>query len=197
MLTRQIDGVGLDGYGILIKRMKFHRKRGIVMTFTQVKPEELGGNIFKVIGQDWMLISAGDEKAFNTMTASWGGVGVLWSRNVAFCFIRPQRYTLEFVNQNDRFSLSFFGGGHRDALNLCGSKSGREIDKAKAAGLTPVFADGTVYFEEASTVLVCQKLYFHDFDPKYFLDSAIAKNYAAGDYHRMFIGGIEKAYVKA
>lgn len=166
------------------------------MPFTQIQPEELNGNIFKLIGKDWMLISAGSEGSFNTMTASWGGAGVLWSRNVAFCFIRPQRFTLQFVEKSDRFSLSFFGGGHRDALNLCGSKSGREIDKAKAAHLTPVFSDGTVYFEEASTVLICQKLYFHDFDPAHFLDPAIAKNYTAGDYHRLFIGGIEKVLVK-
>ncbi|MDR3644732.1 MAG: flavin reductase, partial [Clostridia bacterium] len=141
-------------------------------------------------------ITAGDKAGFNTMTASWGGMGVLWGRDVAFCFIRPQRYTYQFVQKQPRFTLSFYGDGQREALNLCGTRSGRDLDKAKAAGLTPVFEGGAVWFDEAKLVLVCQKLYDQDIDPSNFLDAGIAQHYAQKDYHRMYIGGIERVLVK-
>lgn len=166
-------------------------------SFREIQAEKIPGNIFDRIGNQWMLVTAGDQTKFNTMTASWGGVGVLWSRPVAFCFIRPQRYTYEFIEKQDGFTLSFFDGGQKEALNLCGSRSGREVDKAKAAGLTPVHDGSRVWFEEASLVLVCKKLYFHDFDPAHFLDSSIMGNYAKKDFHRMYVGGIEKVLQKA
>lgn len=165
--------------------------------FYEIGPEKLAGNVFEMIGKQWMLITAGDETKFNTMTASWGGMGVLWSRNVAFCFIRPQRYTLGFVEKSERFTLSFYDEKYRAALNLCGSKSGRDIDKPKTAGLTPVFDRGSVYFKEASTVLVCKKLYSQDFDPARFLDESALACYPDKSFHRMFIGGIETALVKS
>lgn len=164
--------------------------------FREIRPEQLAGNVFETIGKKWMLITAGDAAGFNTMTASWGGMGVLWNKNVAFCFIRPQRYTLGFVEKSERFTLSFYDEAYRPALNLCGSKSGRDIDKPKAAGLTPVFDRGSVYFQEASGVLVCKKLYAQDFDPARFLDADALACYPGGDFHRMFIGGIETALVK-
>lgn len=165
-------------------------------TFKTVPPELLEGNVFKLIGKDWMLITAGDAGAFNTMTASWGGLGVLWRHPVATIYIRPQRYTRQFVEKHEHFSLSFFGGGQREALTLCGAKSGRDTDKVKEAGLTPVFSDGTVYFEQAELVLICKKIYSQDLDPSRFLDSSIDANYAAGDYHRMYIGQIVKALTR-
>lgn len=164
--------------------------------FKQIKPEAIEGNVFDQIGNKWMLITAGDKTGYNTMTASWGGMGVLWNRDVAFCFIRPQRYTKEFVEKQPLFTLSFFGREYRDALNLCGTKSGRDVDKAAATGLTPVFDQGSVYFKQASLVLVCKKLYFQDFDPKNFIDPGIAKNYAEHDYHRMYVGSIETALLR-
>ena len=164
--------------------------------FREIAPAALEGNVFRRIGEQWMLVTAGEKTGFNTMTASWGGLGVLWGKNVAFCFIRPQRYTFEFLERNDRFTLSFYGEEMRDALNLCGSKSGRDVDKAKLAGLTPVFSDGTVYFREASAVLICRKMYYQDFDPKNFLDKSIFQNYKNRDYHRMYVGGIEKLLMK-
>ena len=76
--------------------------------FTEIDVKSINDNMFKSIGQDWMLITSGEKEKFNTMTASWGGVGVLWNKNVTFAFIRPQRYTFDFMEKNDYYSLSFF-----------------------------------------------------------------------------------------
>lgn len=154
-----------------------------------IKPEDIRDNVFKLIGSDGMLIAAGTRDFFNMMTASWGGLGVLWNRNIAICFIRPQRYTYDFMERSEYFTLSFFSEAYREALNLCGSRSGRQVDKAAAAGLTPVAGEtGAVYFAEARLVLECCKICFQDLAPTHFLDSAIYKNYPGRDYHRMYLG---------
>ena len=101
------------------------------MAFKELSPNQIGGNVFSQIGDDWMLITAGKEGAFNTMTASWGAFGVLWNRPVTFVFIRPSRYTYEFVEREAYYSLSFFGEEFRPALQLCGTRSGREMHAEK------------------------------------------------------------------
>jgi flavin reductase (DIM6/NTAB) family NADH-FMN oxidoreductase RutF len=159
--------------------------------FKVIDPREIKDNTFKLIGKDWMLITAGDINKFNTMTASWGGLGVLWNKKVSICVIRPSRYTYQFMEQNDIFTLSFFDDKYRDVLNFCGSKSGRDVDKINTTGITPVkgINDG-VYFAEAKLVLECKKLYFQDLNPANFIDTGIEKNYDHEDYHRMYIGEI-------
>jgi flavin reductase (DIM6/NTAB) family NADH-FMN oxidoreductase RutF len=155
----------------------------------------------KRIGDEWALVTAGDTAAskgsWNTMTVSWGGLGELWSQDVAFIFIRPHRCTREFVEANSLFTVSFFDKTWRKALALCGDKSGRDIDKAAAAGLTPIVFDrnifngraqGAIGFAEAQEIIVCRKLYTHVFDPAKFLDPAIQRNcYPESDYHTMYI----------
>ena len=126
------------------------------MALKEVKIEELSFNPFTKISKEWMLITAGDEEKHNTMTASWGGVGIMWGMNVATAYIRPQRYTKEFVDAEEMFTLSFFKEDYRKALNLCGSKSGRDCDKDKEAGLTPYYTDGTTAYEEADLIFVCR-----------------------------------------
>lgn len=166
-------------------------------TFTEITPESINDNTFKLIGKDWTLITSGDEKDFNTMTASWGGLGILWNKKVAFIFIRPQRYTYEFIEKNDHLTLSFFEEKYRNALNICGTKSGRDCDKVKEAGLTPEFIDGTTTFKESRLTLVCKKLYFQDLNSENFYDNSIdEKNYPNKDYHRMYVCEIVKAYEK-
>lgn len=165
--------------------------------FAPIKPEDIRDNVFKLIGSDWMLITAGTRDFFNMMTASWGGLGVLWNRNIAICFIRPQRYTYDFMERSEYFTLSFFGEDYREALNLCGSKSGRQVDKAAAAGFTAVAGEtGAVYFAEARLVLECRKIYFQDLEPTHFLDSTIHKHYPSRDYHRMYLGEILRCLAK-
>lgn len=153
-------------------------------------------NPFKLIGKDWTLITSGDETAFNTMTASWGGMGVMWGKNVVECVIRHSRHTINFMEQNELFTLSFFSEEYRDALKFCGSHSGRDFDKAKETGLVPWYTDGTVAFEQADLVLVCKKLYAQDMDTNLFADKNCLKWYEDNDIHKAFVGEIVKAYKK-
>ena len=161
------------------------------MEFTKITPEDITDNMFKAISKDWMLITAGGADGLNTMTASWGSTGQLWGKNVATCYIRPTRYTLGFMEENDYYTLSFYNEKYRKQLNICGTQSGRDIDKVKATGFTPVYANcGAPYFEEARLVLVCRKLYVDEFKPENFVMKSIDKWYPEKDYHKVFIGEI-------
>lgn len=158
-----------------------------------ITPEQINENTFNLIGKQWMLITAGGEK-YNTMTASWGGFGVLWHKNICWVVVRPTRHTFGFMEKAEHFTCSFFGEKHKKALEYCGSHSGRDVDKAKITGLTPVHEDGMTYFKEARMVIVCKKIYYQDLDPKKFLDKAIDTNYPAKDYHRMYVGEVLKVF---
>jgi flavin reductase (DIM6/NTAB) family NADH-FMN oxidoreductase RutF len=165
--------------------------------YSYISPYEINENTFDLLDKQWMLILAGEKEKHNSMTASWGGFGILWNKPVAFIFIRPQRYTLGFVEQNDFFTLNFFEERWRDALHLCGSKSGREIDKTKAAGLSVANLQNTIAFNEARLVIECRKLYIDDFKPENFLDKGIVeKHYPKSDFHRLFIAEITAVYKK-
>ncbi|MBQ3432206.1 MAG: flavin reductase family protein [Clostridia bacterium] len=161
--------------------------------FIEIDIRDVKKNMVKAISDEWMLISAGDENKSNMMTASWGLTGELWFRDVAVCFIRPQRYTLEFVEQNDTFALCFFGTAEKQALSFCGSKSGRDYDKIKETGLTPVYSDGTVYYEQANLVLICKKIAVGNVTPEQILDkTVITRCYPEKDFHKIFVGEIVK-----
>lgn len=165
-----------------------------------ISAEELE-NVFRLIGKDWMLITAkgkdeNGKETVNTMTASWGGMGVLWNKPVAFCFIRPQRYTYTLTEQSERFSLSFLGEAYRPALRLCGTKSGRDTDKFAAAGLTPAMEGEVPYVAEARLVLLCRKLYADDLKACAFVDRTLLSNYAINDFHRVYVVEIEQAFIK-
>lgn len=165
--------------------------------FKQISVEDLKFNPFTMINKEWMLITAGNAEKCNTMTASWGSLGELWGKYVTTIYIRPQRYTLEFLNREDYYSICVLGEEHRAALNYCGSHSGRDGDKIKAANLTPVFDEAAPYFKEAKAVFICKKLYRQDFAPECFLEKSLDNaNYTKKDYHKMFIGSIEKVLVK-
>lgn len=166
--------------------------------FRALKPQEIPDNPFKLVGTDWMLVTAGPPDAHNTMTASWGGFGVLWNKNVCFCVIRPVRHTYGFMERSEYFTLSFFEERYRGAIELCGTKSGRDIDKAAAAGIAPIAgaSPGTTIFSEARMVIECRKIYFQDLDPANFLDPDIHDNYPQRDYHRMYVGEIVNCMVR-
>jgi len=156
-----------------------------------LKPAEIKDNPFQAIGKDWMLIAAGTRQAHNMMTASWGAWGVLWHKPVCFCFVRPHRHTYGFMEQNFFYTLNFFGKKYRKILAFCGSKSGRDVDKVKATGLTARFdKSGAVYFAQARLVIVCKKIYAQRIDPRCFLDPAIEDNYPKKDYHQMYVGEV-------
>mgnify|MGYP001587968710 FL=1 len=165
--------------------------------FKEIEPGQITDNAFKLIGTDWMLITAGTPQGFNTMTANWGGLGYLWNKKVCFCFIRPQRHTYDFVEKEDTFTLSFFDEKHRDILNFCGAKSGRDVNKVKETGLVPVHSSsGGIYFDQARLVLECKKIYFQDVDERNFLDQKIETFYPNKDYHRMYIGEVVRCLVR-
>ncbi|MCR5807797.1 MAG: flavin reductase family protein [Oscillospiraceae bacterium] len=150
---------------------------------------------FEKIGKEWMLVTSGNMNSFNTMTASWGFAGVMWGKNCAVTVIRHSRYTYEFMEKNEYFTLAFFDEKYRKALNVCGSISGRDTDKVKQADLTPVEIDGNVSFKEASLVLVCRKLYAQDMDVQNIIPEH-RKWYDNDAVHKQYIGEIVSAYVK-
>ncbi|MGN0632771.1 MAG: flavin reductase [Oscillospiraceae bacterium] len=168
--------------------------------FRQVDEREIGVNPFVDIGERWTLVTAGDENDFNTMTASWGGMGVMWGRNVVTAVIRPQRYTKKFIDENELFTLSFYPDDMKKALSYCGGFSGRNMakgEKAKNAGLTPLFLDGTTAFEEAELIFVCRKLYEAPIVPEGFADKSIIDRwYPEKDYHQAYTAEIVAVYKK-
>ena len=165
------------------------------MSFTKINIDKQSFNPFDLIGKQWMLISAGTEEKWNTMTASWGGVGVIWGKPSATCYIRHSRYTKEFVDNSEYFTLSFLRDGYRDALSVLGSKSGRDMDKMHDSGLTPTFVDGQPTFAGAEVGLVCRKRCKGEIAPEDILQQeTLDKWYGDQDYHTMYIGEIVAAY---
>ena len=157
----------------------------------QIDPGKLTDNVFRMMGDENFLFAAGTIDSWNTMTAAWGGLGYLWEKRIAIGFVRPQRYTYQFVERRDHFTFSFLGTRYRKALQFCGSHSGRDCDKAAGSGLTPAATKrGNVYFAEARLVLECKKIYWQDIDPGHFLANELHKIYPRRDYHRMYVGEI-------
>ena len=161
-----------------------------------ITPFMLDDNIFKLISKDWMLITAGDRKKCNTMTASFGGFGVLFFKNVAQIYVRPERYTYEFLEQNPQFSLSFFDEAYRGVLQDCGRTSGRDVDKIAKNNLEVLYTDDdTPYFSQAKVTIICKKIYAQDLSRDCFIDKqADEKTYSSGGVHRMYVGEILKIF---
>ena len=167
------------------------------MAFKEVNINNLSINPFKLIGKDWMLITAKKGEEVNTMTASWGGLGVMWNKNVAYIVLRPQRYTKEFVDNSENFSLTFFDETYKKQLAYLGSVSGREENKIEKSGLTLCDIDGVPGFNEAKLTIVCKKLLKSEFLPENFFDEQIKNdNYPNKDYHTLYIGEIIDVYSK-
>lgn len=168
----------------------------------EILVSELQMNPMTLIAKEWMLLTAGTEdRGFNTMTASWGHLGAIWGQGgglpTSVCYVRPQRYTKEFVDREELYTLCFFPEEYKKALGYLGSHSGRDGDKVAHVGLTPAFGEGYTYFEEAKLVLVCRKLYRAPLVAEGFADrSIIDQCYAAGDFHDMYIGEIVKVLAK-
>jgi flavin reductase (DIM6/NTAB) family NADH-FMN oxidoreductase RutF len=166
--------------------------------FQSIPPKEINENAIKLIGEKWTLITAGDPSSFNMMTASWGNIGFLWNKPVVTVFVRPQRYTFQFTEKKDEFTLSFFQEEYRSVLQFCGNKSGAEVNKVEKTGLTPVFTpNGNIAFKESYLVLECRKLYTDFLKSEAFLDrTLIEKNYKANDFHKFYVAEITKAWIK-
>jgi flavin reductase (DIM6/NTAB) family NADH-FMN oxidoreductase RutF len=141
----------------------------------------------------WLLLTAGENRpgAYNSMTVSWGALGVIWHRPLALVVVRPQRHTRQFMEQYDTFSLCAFEEKYRPALNVLGTQSGRNTKKMTTSGLTPIALSQIACpgFAEARLNLECRKMYFDDLEPAHFLADFIAPHYE-GDYHRMYFGEV-------
>lgn len=160
-------------------------------TFQPFSVDLLDFHAFNKIGKEWMLIAAGDTDKANAMTASWGGVGVLWGRNVVYIFIRDTRYTKELVDQNETFSLNFFGDNNRSALKYFGAVSGRDEDKISNAKMHVDYYKDTPYIDEGNLVMICRKMSATRLTEDMFLDSSIKEQwYADGNMHTMYVGEI-------
>ena len=162
----------------------------------EIPVSELLLNPIDKIGKEWMLCTAGGEGNYNTMTCSWGHLGNLWNLPTSVCYVRPQRYTKEFIDREEKYTLCFFPEQYKKALGYLGSHSGRDEDKVAAAGLTPVHEGDYTYFAEAGMVLVCRKLYRQTLTEEAFLDKTVMdKNYPSRDFHDVYIGHIEKVLI--
>jgi len=174
------------------------------MRWKEIEIKDLQMNPMNMIGDRWMLITAGNEEnGCNTMTAAWGHLGSIWDLPgrkghlpTAVIYVRPQRYTNEFVEREPLFTLTFFDESKKKALGYLGTVSGRDCDKITEAGLTKVYGEGTTWFEEAELVLVCRKLYQTQLQEDSFVDrEVLERNYPARDLHYVYVGEIVKALV--
>lgn len=162
----------------------------------KIELSSLSFNPFLKIRDQWALLAAGKEGDFNMMTVSWGGFGEMWHKEVVTVYVRQSRYTLGFMDKNDLYTVVFLKDGHKDALGVLGSKSGRDINKMEGAGLTPVFTpEGCPTFAEAELTFVCRKLYRDNMTRDKFTDTKVYDdNYADNDFHTMFMGEIVAVY---
>ena len=168
------------------------------MPFKQITVEDYLVNAVTIFRDNWGLLTAGTPEKCNTMTVSWGMLGEVWGVDATMVFVRPQRYTKEFMDANDSFTLSFLpkGKDSKKIHGICGTQSGRDIDKIAATGLTPVALDDSVYFAQAQTVIFCRKLAAQGFDPAGFLTDVPKAMYPEKDYHTFYVGKIEKILIR-
>lgn len=177
------------------------------MSFKKIAIDEIKLNPMTMIGKKWWLITAGNEKSgYNTMTASWGHLGAIWERAgnlphlglpTAIVYVRPQRYTKEFIDRENIFTLSVFDEEYRKSLLYLGTHSGKNENKIEKTKLTPVFTENTTYFKEAELVFICRKLYHAPLLESGFLDKGLVeRNYKEKDFHEMYVGEILEVLVK-
>ncbi len=176
------------------------------MAFKEVTLEEINLDVYKTIGEDWLALTAGDKNGYGSMTVSWGQMGSLWKGDgshrggmpVATVYVRPQRYTKKFIDEQPFFTLSSFNGGRKKELGFLGGRSGRDYaDKLKACGLTPLYLENAVAIEEAETIFVCRKLFTYKMEKSgFFYPETVSENYPNEDFHQGYIGEIVKILKK-
>lgn len=165
--------------------------------YKQIAPDKIPGNIVKMLSEDWMLITAGNKDKFNMMTASWGGLGVLYGKPTFTCYINPTRYTYQLMEKNDTYTLTFYTEAYRDALQYCGTNSGKNTDKVKGSGLSPITTpDGSQAFSEAWLIIECRKLVSQSITPEAISNEKVKDEWAGKQLHKMYIGEIINVWVK-
>jgi len=162
----------------------------------EIKTRQLNENFFEVMKSEWALLTAGTLDKFNTMTIGWLTAGIIWGKDVITCYVRPSRYTYEFIQDNDLFTISFYYPQYCNLLSHLGTHSGRDEDKVKTVGFHPIELNHAVSFEEARMTIICKKIYDQAMDETQMQTFGIERYYPRGDYHRFYIGEIIKIYVK-
>lgn len=165
------------------------------MAVKEIQPEELNENAFKLIGKDWLLLTGEYDGKANAMTASWGGLGILWGKPVAFIFIRPTRYTKEFIDKAKGLSISVFSEKYRKMMQYFGTVSGREENKISRSRLTVKHDNDRTYFSEARITMLCKKLYAQEMQQGCFIERSCDYKWYNNDYHTMYVVEIEKILV--
>ncbi|MBR3630949.1 MAG: flavin reductase family protein [Oscillospiraceae bacterium] len=166
------------------------------MSFIKKTTAELSANPFETIGKDWFLLTAGTPEQFNTMTCSWGAMGVIWNDPAVTAYVRTNRHTFGYLEESPLFTISVLPEEYRKVLSYCGSHSGRDVDKVKETGLTPVTLGGAPAFAEARLVFVCEKVYAQMLDENCFvLPETKTAYYSKDPMHKMYIGRIKAVYV--
>lgn len=159
-----------------------------------ITTDDLKLSPFSGISQGWYLVCAGDEKKNNFMTAAWGFLGHMWRKDCVIVGVRPQRYTYEFMEKYDTFSVCLMDGEYKEDMAFCGSKSGRDYNKAAETGFTVEFRDGTPYVPQAKYVLICRKRYADSIKEENFTTDGFGEMfYPDGDFHKLFFGEITEA----
>lgn len=177
------------------------------MNFKEIDFRELRVNPMTMFGIDWALAGAGNEQnGYNAMTIAWGHLGAIWDRPTekgktiiptVEVYLRPQRYTKDFFDKEEFFTVSVFDKKYKKALGYMGSHSGCKEDKIANAGLNPIFVDHTIGFEEANMIFICRKIYHAPLKEEGFVEKKIiADNYPEKDFHEMYVGEILKVLVK-
>ena len=165
--------------------------------FREINPYEITENPFSLLNKDWALVTVKNGDKENPMTISWGGVGIMWNKPVAFTFIRPQRYTFSLIEKEDYYTVNFFEEEYRDVLKFCGSKSGRDFDKTAETGLTSCYDEKAPYYKEAKLVLICRKMYAQELNENSIVATEdVAPAYNGDDFHKMYISEIIKVLAK-
>ncbi|UDQ99367.1 flavin reductase family protein [Lentisphaerota bacterium WC36G] len=171
------------------------------MNLENIAYENFSTNVFSDLNKNWMLLTVGDKKKFNTMTVSWGMFGTFWHKPMVMIGVRPQRYTYDFIENNDTFTLSGFPEGFKEQLTFCGRNSGREVDKIAETNLTPIIADEVdcVTFKEAELIIECRIVYCESLKGKNFKNKRIKPDlYPNRDFHKLYyaevvnISGVDK-----
>lgn len=164
--------------------------------FKQIAPANIPGNIIKMLSYDRMLITAGKEE-FNMTTGNWGGLGYLYNKPVAFCFVAPTQHVYQLMEKGDTYTLTFYTETYREVLDLCESDAGKETDKVKSSGLTALTTPaGSKAFSEAWMIIECRKLISQSIAPEAIFNEQLKEEWAGRQLHKMYIGEIINVWVK-
>jgi flavin reductase (DIM6/NTAB) family NADH-FMN oxidoreductase RutF len=192
------------GLSVLALPLTADAREGATDVFTDrfiaIAPEDINDNVFKLFGQDWSLLTAGPIPGHNSMTTSFGGVGILFDKPAVWSFLRANRYTLEIILKTHTYTMCFFPDQYRPELLLLGSKSGRSSNKMQESKLTPLITpDGNSAYAEARLILECRLLEVTTVNPDDFFSETerkfILEAYKeAKQYHKIVIGEITKVW---